>query len=227
MRLYPQVGFSVARRTIRARRLAGMAGRPGRTGWVVQRRATSWRCQRRMVAGVTSSPRRRWTGEQSGEGGDQGAVGPRYSRAWRAPLEHGELVAQDQDLDVLGGVGSGAQHDPAQELGEHLVGQSQRHQGIMPASCRGRTGRSRAVCIDSGTHTFSCLPDIALRRRELLRWLSPGGPSRSAAPLPTAPGPARADGGGAAWADASDRVGMPPGLREDVVPVDVRVAPEP
>src|SRR6476661_5325811 len=40
MRLYPQVGFSVARRTIRARRPAGMAGRPGRTGWVVQRRVT-------------------------------------------------------------------------------------------------------------------------------------------------------------------------------------------
>jgi hypothetical protein len=54
--------------------------------------------------------------EQSGEGGDQGAVGPRYSRAWRAPLEHGELVAQDQDLDVLGGVGSGAQHDPPRSL---------------------------------------------------------------------------------------------------------------
>jgi hypothetical protein len=31
-------------------------------------------------------------------------------------LEHGELVAQDEDLDLLGGVGSVAQHDPAQEL---------------------------------------------------------------------------------------------------------------
>jgi hypothetical protein len=41
------------------RRPAGMAGRPSRVGWVVQRRAISWRCQRRMVAGVTSSPRRR------------------------------------------------------------------------------------------------------------------------------------------------------------------------
>jgi hypothetical protein len=47
-------------------------------------------------------------------------------------LEHGELVAQNQDLDLLGGVAVGAQHDPAQELGEHLVDQSHRHQGIMP-----------------------------------------------------------------------------------------------
>jgi hypothetical protein len=29
-----------------------MAGRPGRAGWVDQRRATSWRCQRRIVDGV-------------------------------------------------------------------------------------------------------------------------------------------------------------------------------
>lgn len=55
-------GFSVARRMTRARTPAGMAGRPGRAGWVVQRRATSCRCQRRIVDGVTSSPRRRRTG---------------------------------------------------------------------------------------------------------------------------------------------------------------------
>ena len=40
-------------------------------------------------------------GEQSGEGGDQGAIGPGHPRPWRASLEHGELVAQDQDLDLL------------------------------------------------------------------------------------------------------------------------------
>ena len=39
-----------------------MAGRPGRTGGVVQRRVTSWRCQRRIVEGVTSSPSRRRAG---------------------------------------------------------------------------------------------------------------------------------------------------------------------
>ena len=45
-----------------ARTLAGMAGRPGRTGGVVQRRVRSCRCQRRMVEGVTISPRRRRAG---------------------------------------------------------------------------------------------------------------------------------------------------------------------
>jgi hypothetical protein len=33
-------------------------------------------------------------------------------------LEHDELVAQHEDLDLLGGVGSGMQHQPAQQLGE-------------------------------------------------------------------------------------------------------------
>jgi hypothetical protein len=49
-------------------------------------------------------------------------------------LEHSELVAQDEDFDVLGGVGSGAQHHPAQELGEHDVYQLERHRRIMPAT---------------------------------------------------------------------------------------------
>ncbi len=76
--------------------------------------------------------------EQSGEGGDQGAIGPAYSWTRRASsLEHGEVVAQDKDLDLLGGVGSGPQHDPVQELVEHLVDQPQRHQRIMPGTCRG------------------------------------------------------------------------------------------
>ena len=116
----------------RARRPAGMAGRPGRVGWVVQRRATSWRCQRRMVAGVTSRPRRRRTGSSRVRAAIRARSVQRHPRAWRASSEHGELVAQDQDLDLLGGVGSGAQHDPAQELGEHQVDQPQRHQRIMP-----------------------------------------------------------------------------------------------
>jgi hypothetical protein len=73
-------------------------------------------------------------GQQSGERGDQGAIGPGHPRARCAPSEHGELMAQDQDLDVLGGVRSGVQHHPAQELGEHQVDQLHRHQRIMPGS---------------------------------------------------------------------------------------------
>jgi hypothetical protein len=38
-------------------------------------------------------------------------------------LEDGELVAQDQDLDLLRPVRSGEQDHPAEELGEHQVDQ--------------------------------------------------------------------------------------------------------
>jgi len=62
-----------------------------------------------------------------------------------APLEHGELVAQDQDLDLLGGVGTSAQSHPAQQLGEHPIDQHQRHRLIMLGCDRRRTGRSTGV----------------------------------------------------------------------------------
>ena len=47
-------------------------------------------------------------GEQSAEGGDHGSVGPAHPRPRRPPSQHGELVAQDEDLDLLAGVGSAA-----------------------------------------------------------------------------------------------------------------------
>jgi hypothetical protein len=150
IRRYPHVGLSVARRTTRARRPAGMAGRPGRAGWVVQRWVISWRCQRRMVAGVRSSPRRRRAGSSRVRAASRARSVAR-SRARGASLEHGELVAQDQDLDVLGGLGSGAQHDPAEELGEHLVGQPQRHRGIMPGPLPRTNGQVRG-CLHSFGH---------------------------------------------------------------------------
>jgi hypothetical protein len=49
-------------------------------------------------------------------------------------LEDGELVAQDQDLDLLCPLGSSEQDHPAEELGEHQVDQLHRHRRVMPGS---------------------------------------------------------------------------------------------
>ena len=57
MRRYPQPGFSRANCSTSSRSSAAVGGRPGRRGRYVQRRATSSRCQRRSVAGVTNSDR--------------------------------------------------------------------------------------------------------------------------------------------------------------------------
>ncbi len=37
------------------------------------------------------------------------------------PLEHGDLVAQDHDLDVLGAIGSGEQGKPAEHPERHEI----------------------------------------------------------------------------------------------------------
>jgi hypothetical protein len=50
----------------------------------------------------------RW--EQSGEGGDSGAVDPADPRPRCASLDHCQLMAQDEDLDLLGVLESGVQH---------------------------------------------------------------------------------------------------------------------
>jgi hypothetical protein len=46
------------------------------------------------------------SGEQSGEYGDHGAVAPVEPRSWCASLQDGQLMAQNEDLDLLGGVGA-------------------------------------------------------------------------------------------------------------------------
>jgi hypothetical protein len=61
-------------------------------------------------------------------------------------------MAQDEDLDLVGGVGASVEHHPAQELREHLVDQLHRHRRIMPRHRRPRITRSAAEREVSGTH---------------------------------------------------------------------------
>jgi hypothetical protein len=53
MRRYPQVGFSRAMRSTSSQMPLSVRGRPRATRAYVQRRATSWRCQRKRVTGDT------------------------------------------------------------------------------------------------------------------------------------------------------------------------------
>jgi hypothetical protein len=46
-------------------------------------------------------------GESSGEGGDQRSVGPVHPGSRGATVQYSELVAQYEDLDVLGPGGAG------------------------------------------------------------------------------------------------------------------------
>jgi hypothetical protein len=72
----------------------------------------------------------------------------------RGPSKYSELMAQNQDLDLLGGVGAYEKNHPAQEFGERQIDQPQRHGAIMPG-CRQRwNSRSTAVGRVSGTHSL-------------------------------------------------------------------------
>ena len=138
----PGSGVPVANRAARARRPAGTAGRPGEwVGWSSGGRQVAVPAQdRRGRDELPEAPARR---EQPGQGGDQGSVGPADPRSGSAPLEHSELVAQNQDLDLLCGVGSGAQHRPAREREEHEVDQSQRYRRIMRSPTGGQAAGQR------------------------------------------------------------------------------------
>jgi len=67
--------------------------------------------------------------EEAGQRREDGPVWP--GGAWSAELsaQDRDLVAQDEDLGVLGCLRSGQQSEPAEELAEDQVEESERHAG--------------------------------------------------------------------------------------------------
>ena len=53
-------------------------------------------------------------GQQPGQRGHDRPVGPGQPRGLDLALEHGDLMAQDQDLGILGAVRPGKQGEPAE-----------------------------------------------------------------------------------------------------------------
>jgi hypothetical protein len=62
------------------------------------------------------------SGQRAADRGEQGAVGGLELGTWRLAAEHGELVAQDKDLQVLGGVTAG-QREQADRSAQRQVQQ--------------------------------------------------------------------------------------------------------
>ena len=117
MRRYPHVGFSVASRMTRPRSPRGRRS-TGRVGGVVGRRAISWRCQRRMVAGVTSSPRRRRTGSSRS--------------ASTPPTDHAGLrPATNRQVNRCAQRSGHPQGGPVEDLAVSQPDQDDRHGGLL------------------------------------------------------------------------------------------------
>jgi hypothetical protein len=62
--------------------------------------------------------------QQPGQRGQDRSVGPGQLRCPGLALEHGDLVAQHEDLGVLGSVGPGEQGEPAEYPEHRQVGES-------------------------------------------------------------------------------------------------------
>ena len=70
-------------------------------------------------------------GQPPHEGGEHGPVRPVQARSWVGAAQDGDLVAQHEELDVLGGGRAAHQQDQPEHLPEDQVQQPQRHVGIM------------------------------------------------------------------------------------------------
>ena len=73
-----------------------------------------------------------FAGQPPHERGEHGPVRPVQARPWVGAAQDGNLVAEDEELDVLGGRRATRQHDQPEHLPEEQVEQPQRHSGIMP-----------------------------------------------------------------------------------------------
>jgi len=76
--------------------------------------------------------------EQCAQRAEHCAVEPGECGSRVGAAQHGDFVAQREDLGVFGGVGAGKQRQPAQHANEHQVGESEGHDG---RSCWLSSGR--------------------------------------------------------------------------------------
>ena len=70
-------------------------------------------------------------GQPRDEGGEHGPVRPIQARSRVSATQDGDLVAQHEELDILGGGGTAHQQDQPKHLPEDQVRQPQRYSGIM------------------------------------------------------------------------------------------------
>jgi hypothetical protein len=72
------------------------------------------------------------SGQALDEGGEHGSVHPVQARSWVGATEDGDLVAQHEELVVLGGGRAAHQQDQREHLAKDQVQQPQQHMEIMP-----------------------------------------------------------------------------------------------
>ena len=87
-------------------------------GYVVKERTAAATCRCRPRRDDQPQLAKVAVAQQPGQRGQDRPVGPRQPRRPDVALEHGDLMAQDEDLGVFSPVGPGEQTEPA-EYAEH------------------------------------------------------------------------------------------------------------
>jgi len=77
-----------------------------------------------------------WQG--AADGGQESSVGGLQLGPRRLAAQRNELMAQDQDLQILGGVGTSEQREELDGAAQRQVGESWQHQGAASAMGQGR-----------------------------------------------------------------------------------------
>jgi len=91
----------------------------------------------------------RQPGEEPDRGGEDGPVGPVHARPGIGPAQGRVLVAQDQDLYVLGRAAAGEQGELFGGAAEREIEQAQRHDQRSPAAQYGPIGAVGDVELDA------------------------------------------------------------------------------
>jgi hypothetical protein len=126
IRRYPQVGLSAAIRKIRRRSPCDVDGRPGGRCGLVQwrlRRADASAAACRGDEAVVSA----LLGKEPGQGCEDGTIRPGGTWPGDLSAQHRDFLPEHQDLGVLGGLPAGEQCEPAEELAQDQVEESECH----------------------------------------------------------------------------------------------------
>ena len=78
--------------------------------------------------GLDEEARPAGSGEDAADRGEQGAVGGLQPRAWNLAAQHAELVAQEEDLQVLAGVVAAELGEQLDRVAQRQVGEFRQHQ---------------------------------------------------------------------------------------------------
>ena len=151
--LIPQRGFSRARRTISPWRSASCGRRPCPRRGKIHDPAIRWRCQRSSVSGLTKKQDQRDRGSTRLIAASRARSVGSKPGPWNLATQDGELVAQHQDLQVLGGVATGQERERLDGAAQCEVGELCEHVGNLRSrvaemhhiSARSRTGCSAAM----------------------------------------------------------------------------------